>query len=153
MASSVPPARRFVESTLSSWHVDHAGWTAALVVSELAANAALHAGTDFTVVLQLDGDRLRLEVRDSSERLPRTRRHSAESTTGRGLRLVDDLALAWGVQAVPSGGKAVWVELSASADLLDDEEDADVDALLAAFGDDDVDPGLPDAEPTTVLAA
>lgn len=142
VAGSVPPARRFVERTLAEWEVEHASWTAALLVSELAANAALHAGTDFTVVVERRGDRLRLEVRDGAARLPRVRHHSDEATTGRGLRLVQDLALAWGVQPLPSG-KAVWVELSTVADSLDDGADADVEALLAAFGDDPAGPGLP----------
>ncbi|HWH29897.1 MAG TPA: ATP-binding protein [Mycobacteriales bacterium] len=134
-ASSVPPARRFVERTLESWDLTGAGWTAALLVSELAANAALHAGTDFTVVVERTGDRVRLEVHDGSATVPRQRRHSSEATTGRGLHLVAELADAWGVQAT-AAGKLVWVELSARQPRVDrTEEGVDVDALLAGFTD------------------
>lgn len=147
VTSSVPPARRFVERALATWHVDDASWTATLVVSELAANAALHAGTEFTVVVEHEQGRVRLEVRDGSPAVPRQRRPSDEATTGRGLRLVADLALAWGVEHTDAG-KAVWVELSAAADSGDDTaEEPDVDTLLASFGDADDEPGGPGPAP------
>ena len=132
----MPPARRFVERALADWDLGGAAWTAALLVSELAANAALHAGTPFTVVLERTGEGVRLEVHDGSSSVPRQRRHSREATTGRGLHLVADLADAWGVLATPTG-KVVWAELNATGSGLDDGEvDVDVDALLAAFADD-----------------
>ena len=136
VASSVPPARRFVERTLEQWDLEALGWAAALVVTELAANAALHAGTEFTVTLQHEGDSVRVEVRDGSDRLPRTRSHSIESTTGRGLRLVAELARAWGVRE-QDPGKAVWAELATTPSSgAGEDDDVDVDALLDAFGDD-----------------
>jgi anti-sigma regulatory factor (Ser/Thr protein kinase) len=135
VASSVPPARHFVERTLSEWGLDDAGWTAALLVTELAANAALHAGTEFTVRVAVVGDRVRLEVQDGSLTVPRQRNHSAESTTGRGLRLVSELAADWGVHQTDEG-KVVWVELSTAVSLPEgDEDETDLDALLDAFSD------------------
>jgi anti-sigma regulatory factor (Ser/Thr protein kinase) len=131
VASSVPPARHFVQRTLDAWDLSSVSWTAALVVTELAANAALHAGTEFTVEMAVDGGRLRLEVRDGSAHLPRTRLHSLEATTGRGLRLVADLSADWGVQP-RDGGKTVWVELS-TADSGPGAGDADAEAVLSAF--------------------
>lgn len=152
-ASSVPPARRFVERTLEEWGLAGATWTAALLVTELAANAALHAGTDFTVAVERTGDAVRLEVHDGSPVVPRQRRHSSEATTGRGLLLVADLADEWGVEQ-SGAGKVVWVELStARTEAPGPPDDLDVDALLAAFGDDADAPGAAPGRPPLALAA
>lgn len=133
-ARCVPSARHFVEEALGAWDLDGVGWTAALVVTELAANAALHAGTPFTVVVAVEGDCVRVQVRDGSARMPRTRSHSLESTTGRGLRLVEDLSAAWGIDRDGSG-KAVWALLPTAATAASDDDADDVEALLAAFTD------------------
>jgi anti-sigma regulatory factor (Ser/Thr protein kinase) len=135
--SSVPTARHFVESILSGWGLDDLSWPATLIVSELAANAALHArGEDFSIRIRSEIDCVRLEVTDSSLRLPQQRSYSADATTGRGLRLVDELAAEWGVSTT-STGKTVWVVLRASDAGLAGDEDVDVDALLDAFSDDE----------------
>lgn len=113
--SSVPEARRFVRTTLRSWELEDQADAAALVVSELATNAVLHARTTFTVRLLLDADgRLRLEVTDGSKRRPDRRSHSADAATGRGLAIVTELALAWGVEEKEQG-KTVWAELTGPA--------------------------------------
>jgi anti-sigma regulatory factor (Ser/Thr protein kinase) len=158
VASSVPPARHFVERTLEAWGLEHLSWTAALLVTELAANAALHAGTEFRVVVARrpgpDGERLRVEVHDGSSHVPRARRASGSATTGRGLRLVADLSAEWGVAPQDAGGKAVWWELPtapAAAEPLDDEDD--VDALLDAFPDAGAEPGDPGGRPALARAA
>jgi len=150
LASSVPIARHFVESVLSSWHQPELAWTATLIVSELGANCALHARTEFTVrVSTTDEQSVRIEVSDGSVRLPRQRAFGLESTTGRGLRLVDELASDWGVDARVDG-KTLWVLLAQPQDGEDaeDGEDVDLDALLAAFGGDDE-----DATPTARTAS
>jgi len=139
VASSVPIARHFVESVLSSWHQPELAWTATLIVSELGANCALHARTEFTVRVSGGPDGpVRLEVSDGSVRLPRQRAFGLESTTGRGLRLVDELASEWGVDA-REDGKTLWVVLAQPPGAGDeqDHEDVDLDALLAAFDGDD----------------
>ena len=145
LPSSVPTARHFVESILTAWGEPETAWTGALLVSELAANCALHAHTDFTVRVTRRVDRILIEVQDASPRIPRQRSYGVDATTGRGLHLVQSLASGWGVTP-SSGGKTVWVELAPSS--TDDEEyadpdadadadpEADVDALLAAFPDD-----------------
>ncbi|MDX6197154.1 MAG: hypothetical protein QOJ79_305 [Actinomycetota bacterium] len=134
--SSVPTARHFVESILSGWGLKDLGWVATLIVSELAANAALHAhGEQFSVQVSTDVDGVRLEIQDSSMRLPQQRSYSREATTGRGLKLVSELAQEWGVEPTDSG-KTVWAVLRPQA-AGGDDEDADVDALLAAFSDGD----------------
>lgn len=134
-ASSVPTARHFVESILTGWGMPEVGWTATLIVSELAANAALHArGTDFSVRLTTDGAGVRLEVEDSSMRLPQQRSYSSEATTGRGLRLVSELSDDWGVTPHLTG-KTVWVLVRPIDEPGDAVEEVDVDQLLAAYGD------------------
>lgn len=133
--SSVPTARHFVESILASWGLSALGWTATLVVSELAANAALHAhGDDFSIRVRQDESGVRLEVTDGSLRLPQQRRYSDSATTGRGLRLVADLCQDWGVTAT-AAGKTVWAVLRMPDEILVADDDADVDALLSAFDD------------------
>lgn len=147
--SSVPTARRFVESTLSSWGRPEQSWTAALLVSELSANCTLHARTEFTVRVELQEEQVRLQVTDGSLRAPAVRDYGTTATTGRGLQLVAELSNDWGVD-LHDDGKTVWVLLrqAESAPGHDAEDDLDVDALLAAFGDDD-----PDDESVIRLAA
>lgn len=137
--SSVPAARHAVEQALSVWGLESLAWTAALLVTELTANALLHAGTGFTVTLMtLAGGGLRIEVSDGSRRAPRTRRFGEDATTGRGLHLVADLCDDWGVSASMTG-KTVWVELAPDGERAwDDAEEEDVDALLQTYGDLDV---------------
>lgn len=138
-ASSVPAARRFVETLLGSWGHPEIGWPAALCTSELAANCALHARTDFSVRVVLERDVVRLEVSDGSSRAPSLRLYDEQATTGRGLRLLGEYASSWGVEPT-SHGKTVWVVLDLDADTDDadvDGEEASIEALLAAFVDDD----------------
>jgi anti-sigma regulatory factor (Ser/Thr protein kinase) len=132
ISSSVPTARHFVESLLTAWGSQDLGWTAALVVSELAANCTLHARTEFTVrVLQEGGGGVRLEVTDGSARVPQQRGYGIEATTGRGLLLVQQLSEQWGVDSTPYG-KTVWVRLGPAPEAGEDEV-----ALLSAYADDD----------------
>lgn len=86
--------------------------SAELGVSELVANACLHARTPMTVVLRLlAADVFRIEVSDDSPRQPEQRDLGALATTGRGLRLLSAYGV-WGVfPATDAGvGKTVWFE-------------------------------------------
>ena len=91
----------------------------ALVVTELAANAIVHAGTGFTVDLAAGPDVLRISVRDASPLPPRaaaggpTRAAAAGLPAAplHGLGAVDALARRWGVDPLGHSGKSVWVEL------------------------------------------
>jgi hypothetical protein len=143
LSSSVPTARHFVESILTAWGHQDAGWTGALLVSELAANCALHARTEFSVrVVETGPTSLRIEVSDASPRIPLQRTYGLDATTGRGLRLVADLCSSWGVTEF-DGGKTVWAELDSAAAAGDSATDGvpdDVDALLAQFPEDDAGP-------------
>ncbi|MFJ4818210.1 ATP-binding protein [Streptomyces sp. NPDC088801] len=91
----------------------------ALVVGELAANAVQHGrvpGREFGLRLALDraAGVLRVEVADaaSAKRLPTAAPSSCpDDESGRGLLLVDVLAVRWGSAPRSPVGKTVWAEL------------------------------------------
>src|SRR5271170_5730673 len=82
----------------------------ALVVTELAANAIVHAQTGFTVDLSATPDVLRITVRDASP-LPAASAADLPALPLHGLGAVDALASRWGVERLGHSGKLVWVEL------------------------------------------
>ena len=82
----------------------------ALVVTELAANAIVHAQTGFTVDLSASQDVLRITVRDASP-LPPAAAADLPALPLHGLGAVDALASRWGVERIGHSGKLVWVEL------------------------------------------
>ena len=92
------------------------GWedvadTVALLASEVATNAVLHAyGPEIRVRVLDRATRLRVEVFDSSPVLPVQRSAVAGSEDGRGMALVECLAVQWGVDGLASG-KLVWFEV------------------------------------------
>ncbi|MDQ1702518.1 MAG: hypothetical protein QOF57_1770, partial [Frankiaceae bacterium] len=135
---AVPRARRFATAVLAG--SDHPDLTSdvQLVVTELVTNALLHAGRPVTLVISAGSESVRVQVRDGSRAVPVRPRINDEAMTGRGLALVGALTQQWGVEAVP-GGKVVWAEIVRGGtpyEVLDDG-DVDVEALLAAWGDDD----------------
>lgn len=142
-------ARRFVAAVLERWGVGDAAWTCLQLISELATNAVIHARTEFTVEVGRDGDVLRVCVHDASPVAPGVRRYAADSTTGRGLRMVESMSAEWGVQPV-GFGKTIWFELDLSrrgtAHSWDDDTEIDLEALLNSFDLEDHDeaPVAPD---------
>jgi len=110
-ASSASAARRFVATELGRAGLDGLADTALLLVSELVANAVLHAHTHLVLVVRVDVERVRVEVHDGGPGAPVPKRYSALSGTGRGLVLVEALADGWGVEPT-DGGKFVWFELA-----------------------------------------
>src|ERR1700678_1745341 len=113
-------ARHFAVGALRRWagadlaeHADLAD-DAALVVTELAANAVVHARSGFTVTLSVPGDVLRISVRDASP-LPSSGAGPALPPAPlHGLGAVDALASRWGVKSLGNAGKTVWVDLRRS---------------------------------------
>jgi anti-sigma regulatory factor (Ser/Thr protein kinase) len=109
--ASVPVARRFVAQALDAAGAADDGWAAIQVVSELATNAVVHAGTRYVVQVKVEATSVRIEVTDERPFAAATaRRFSDETTTGRGLRLVDMLSQAWGVETTEKT-KTVWCEI------------------------------------------
>ncbi|BBH65282.1 hypothetical protein ACTI_19670 [Actinoplanes sp. OR16] len=114
---SVRAARDLVELACQSWQLLDLRQDAALVMSELAANAVEHAGTDFVLTVLRRGQDLHLAVRDGDTRYPRLVASTHEGSRlpiaegGRGLMLVNAVAARWG--AIPAhGGKVVWATVS-----------------------------------------
>ena len=106
LPESVPAARHFLARELRHEECpDDVGEDAALLVTELAANAVLHARTDFAVSIARSDAGIEVTVTDENPESPRQREPTTEG--GRGLNIVDSIASSWGVrEAVP--GKAVY---------------------------------------------
>ena len=109
-ATSAAEARRFVAARLADAGLDGMIDTAVLLVSELVANAVLHAHTDLVLVVRIDDELATVEVHDGSVGAPTVKDYSSLSGTGRGLVLVEALADGWGTERT-HGGKFVWFEL------------------------------------------
>jgi anti-sigma regulatory factor (Ser/Thr protein kinase) len=108
-------ARRFVRDVLRQWgHTDEdLVDEAVFVVSELATNAVVHAGSVFSVGIRvLPAQRLiRVSVRDASPVMATVGDSSLEARSGWGLSLVAGLSRCWGVETT-SDAKVVWAEFA-----------------------------------------
>ena len=100
-------ARHFAVATLNAWGAGDLAGDVALVVTELAANAIVHARSAFTVILSVHGDVLRISVRDT---VPLDGA-GLRAAPLHGLAVVDALASRWGVESLGNAGKTVWVDL------------------------------------------
>ena len=130
--ASTREARRRVSSALESRHLVDVATTVALVVTELATNAVLHARTPFEVRVDVRDRLVRVEVHDAMGRSPVRRYFSDTAASGRGLRLIEALCDAWGVEPDPDGGgKTVWAEVSltGSTGPVEPVEPVDVDPV------------------------
>lgn len=89
----------------------------ALVVGELAANAAIHQTGDAELRLTaVEGGRLLIEVLDHDGSIPHVVVVEPWTTEGhRGLFLVEAVSEAWGAEPSPSG-KRVWARLAPARD-------------------------------------
>ena len=103
-------ARGFVLGMLEPWRGEQLAADTALVVTELATNAVVHAGSAFSVSLTLSGGAIRISVGDTLPLGPRGADQELAAAPGHGLGVVAAMATRWGVETVP-GGKAVWAEL------------------------------------------
>jgi len=117
-------ARAFVTARLVRWELGELREAVILLTSEVVTNAVVHAAGPAVLRLTRLADGVRLEVTDGSPAGPARRQHSQQATTGRGLRLLEDLADEWGWQPTVVGptvgsqavnGKTVWFESTTSA--------------------------------------
>jgi len=129
--ASVSLARRRVRDHLADWgHSadDPALEDTVLLVSELATNAVLHGPPpssssrgyphlerefEVAVTALADGSCF-IEVSDEGFAEPRTRPVTDWEESGRGLHLVEHIAVAWGVWSRGRYGKTVWALVAAS---------------------------------------
>ncbi|MFF3937683.1 ATP-binding protein [Streptomyces phaeofaciens] len=106
--------RRVMRSHLALWGLHDLTDEAQLCVTELVSNVITHVGpgTPATLVVSMNGLRLRIEVHDPDTRaLPTLLGGTADSESGRGMALVDAIAVHWGVQLCPDR-KVTWCELA-----------------------------------------
>ncbi|MHB9861459.1 ATP-binding protein [Streptomyces sp. YIM S03343] len=111
--AEVGTLRRAAVAQLRRWGVPVAHDEAALLVTELATNVVKHvgAGASAALILEWRGERLRLELHDKSSAVPALKAATRDEECGRGLQLLDSLAVDWG-SVLTAGGKSVWCEVS-----------------------------------------
>ena len=114
-ATAPAAARLYVHDMLQYWRLALPDQDvldrAELLADELVTNAVVRARTRLRLRLELRGDLLHIAVHDGSPRLLRLVPHDPEGETGRGLRLVETLASAWGVYRRPDHSKVIWCTL------------------------------------------
>lgn len=110
---SVAAARRWTVQRADQAGLGALSDTAALLVSEVVSNVVLHARTPCELIVDTDDNRLRVEVRDDSDRMPvGPRAPDPMTASGRGMALVEALSEAHGTTPLPGGGKVVWFQLA-----------------------------------------
>lgn len=103
-------ARRFVELAIGESEEEKTLDILKLLTSEVATNAILHSGSDIELTLEKVSSAIRVEVTDGSKIFPERLLYDPEAIHGRGLPLLDCLAVRWGVDE-RAQGKAVWFEV------------------------------------------
>jgi hypothetical protein len=106
-------ARGFTRAKLREWGLAPLTDLAQLLVSELVTNALTHTGRPRQLRLFCDRT-LTIEVADSDPQAPTVRGFTDYEESGRGIRLVDELAHRWGSRTTRHG-KVVWFELELPA--------------------------------------
>jgi anti-sigma regulatory factor (Ser/Thr protein kinase) len=109
-------ARLLAGDACVAWDMPELLHAGRLVMSELVTNAVEHARSELTVVVTRRGEGLHLAVSDEITdpprmiELARPRRGQPLDDRGRGLRMVDATAIAWG--SLPTRtGKVVWATI------------------------------------------
>ncbi|KUL41513.1 ATP-binding protein [Actinoplanes awajinensis] len=83
-----------------------------IAVSELVQNVGQHTGGGGELTLSLTADGVLVEVADTAVGAPQVRHPGARQAGGRGLLLIDAMALAWGTRS-GEAGKTVWALMPA----------------------------------------
>ncbi|NEC43443.1 ATP-binding protein [Streptomyces sp. SID8016] len=106
-------ARRSVVERVRAWGFidEETTETIRLIISELVSNAVVHGEGPVTITVLGRPSGLLIDVRDGNHEAPRTGSFGTENEHGRGLALVDALAVRSGWE--PLGrGKRVWAEVT-----------------------------------------
>ena len=111
---AVAAARQFASSVLHGWGYDALAVDACLVMSELATNAVVHAGSPFRAFIHRTPGALLIAVKDAGGGTAKFPVGTATGPGGRGLGIVEILADRWGCDALPDG-KVVWAEFALDA--------------------------------------
>lgn len=112
----VKEVREFVKESLGRVGVDETSiFECQLVADELAANAVQHAGSVFSVAVELTEELVRIAVRDESISPPVPQPTEDGDEGGRGLVVVSGTASGWG--SVRLGrGKEIWADVTRGPD-------------------------------------
>lgn len=106
LLDSVREARHFVVGIVEPRYDHRIVDDAAIVVTELAANAFQHARSGFRVTVGCSAEAIRISVRDNgpleARKLP--------AVPGHGLNMVEQIADQWGADPLPDG-KSVWARV------------------------------------------
>jgi len=102
-------ARVFLRAATQEWGIgDDLAQDAAMVITELVANAVDHARSECTLSVGVKRGSLCVAVRDARPGpVPRPAPIDPTAPRGRGLQMVDALTSAWGV-TLHADGKTVW---------------------------------------------
>lgn len=103
-------ARRVVAECAARLGLDEQGHDLVLVVSEMVTNAVRHGEPPVQLEVVADDDGVVVAVVDGSARRPQRRAADDDAEGGRGMTLVDMLAMEHGVEARPPG-KTVWARV------------------------------------------
>lgn len=121
--STAEIGRKLVRDALAVWHLDSLADRAALIISELVANAVRHtSGHSIRLTVgRPSAERIRVGVVDRAPScLPVLGSANDEDESGRGLLLIDAVADRWGYDLRGSGrhpwGKEVWAEVRVEDD-------------------------------------
>jgi anti-sigma regulatory factor (Ser/Thr protein kinase) len=112
--SGVAPsqARRLVRRTVQDLVPGDVVDTAELLVSELVTNAVVHGSGVIVVAIDYEDRVVSIAVSDDAPGKPQLQPERPMALGGRGLRMIESLASAWGVRPREDGpGKQVWVRL------------------------------------------
>ena len=107
--ASCSSARQFVQVALAK-ATQELRANASLLVSEVVANAVLHASGPLCVEVQQKGGAYRIAVSDGSTIPPTEKGYRTDDATGRGIQLLKCLAAAWGCKRTGTG-KVVWFDV------------------------------------------
>lgn len=121
--STAEIGRKLVRDVLGVWRLDVLADRAALIVTELIANAVRHTPCDEIrlIIGRLSATRVRVGIVDQEpSRIPILRRADDEDESGRGLVLIDAVSDRWGYDLHGSRkhprAKEVWAELRIQGD-------------------------------------
>ncbi|WP_371477207.1 ATP-binding protein [Kitasatospora sp. NBC_00315] len=135
MTGQVARGRDFTRRALADWgwldeqdpHGQNAADDLLLMVSELLANACLHAGGPHELVLHASERLLRVEVLDGEPAVPvLTSPHDPGRPGGHGLHIIEKLSDSWG-STPGEHGKSVWLEFAAERFAAEVREPQDED--------------------------
>jgi anti-sigma regulatory factor (Ser/Thr protein kinase) len=122
-AASVTAARRFATEALRGTHAETLE-AIALMVSELATNCVRHSEGRFELTIMRTAREIRIEATDHGGGEPTMRSPGPTDPSGRGLRIVDVLAEAWGVEHRTGAATTVWFTVAAESSPEGDRQRA-----------------------------